>query len=1058
MKTKLLKPSFILILLLLQSIGMLAQVNIKGTVISDEGEPLIAVTVQEENTTKGTLTDTDGNYEITVSSETAVLVFSYTGYQTQKVAIDKNTVVDIVLKTGIDLEEVIVIGYQTIKKSDLTGSVSSISAEDIEDAGSISLENALGGRAAGVVVTQNSGTLGSGASIQIRGINSMNGSEPLYVIDGIPIENTSSTSLSESDEASGEISPLSMINPSDIQSLEILKDASATAIYGSRGSNGVVLITTKSGADSKSGDGTIQISTEYGISEIPKLIDVQTTSEYWVNRSTAQENSGGQASGSEAFLDSARAGLLENINWQQDLLRKGATSNTNLSISGKTGKIQYALSGNLLDAEGIVKRTNFQRIGTRAKLTAKVKHNLVLGMSLNYTNVTSDQKNTNTNYTTTNGTNSVLQRALRSSPILKDPNSTDNGIDFYTPIIALEANLYENTINQFIGSIYAEYAINDHLKFKTTVSHQNRATKQRFYQFDILPAASSRGGWAKTGDLLRTQNTNTNTLNYKNKFGNHRINFILGQSLEWFESESVKTSNYGFANDILTYYAPGTATFTTPDIFTFSDSRLASFFGRYNHNIGSKYLFTLTGRYDGSSKFAANNKWAFFPAAAFAYKLSEEKFIQDIKAISTLKLRITYGLSGKQSISPYQSLAQLTADQIGFGTDGQEALTAIFYSSQLPNPNLKWETTAQFDIGFDIGLFEDRITATADYYRKRTTDLLVAGNRIPAQSGFTTFTENLGVMEANGLEFGINAHVINRKDFKWSVSGVVSGGKTKIVDMNGDYILSGYNQGWISGGTQRLIVGEELGAFFGYETAGVSQFSDFEEFQGLTDEERIALYNSDRNATYTAITNTNGLGSIANRPGEQLYTDVNADGVIDDLDKKVIGHAQPDISFGIKNTLSYRNIDFRFFIDSRLGQEITNVMNFRLLAFDESQQLAVANEAWTPENQSNIYPRLDANNGGGSAFIYSDRYIEDASFIRLQNVTITYKFPKKLLDKVKIKGAQVYASGSNLYMLTTYSGFNPDVSLTRSNTLKLGHDSAGYPIARTIRFGMRVKI
>jgi TonB-linked SusC/RagA family outer membrane protein len=521
----------------------------------------------------------------------------------------------------------------------------------------------------------------------------------------------------------------------------------------------------------------------------------------------------------------------------------------------------------------------------------------------------------------------------------------------------------------------------------------------------------------------------------------------------------LRTSNHGFANDLLTYFDPGSATFNDPDIVSYQNSKLVSFFGRVNYNYQNKFLVTLTGRYDGSSRFAENNKWAFFPAAAVAYKLSREKFIRDIESISNLKLRLSYGLSGNQVIQPYQSLSQLQSDQVGFADgSGGESLSTIYFNSQLPNANLSWETTAQFDAGVDFGFFNNRFNGTFDYYSKTTDDLLF-NNQITIISGFRNFFQNFGSLESYGYELSLNGDIISTDYISWNLGVNASTGKTKITSLTFNNANSGYNQGWIAGGTQRLIVGEEVGAFFGYKTAGIAQFNDFVEFQNLSRADQIALYEADPSATYTFVNDFNRglpINSTRHQPGEQLYND-NGDGELNEEDKRVIGTAQPDISFGINSNFTYGNFEFGLFIDGQLGQDLVNVANFQLLAFDAAQQLNTVLNAWTPINSNNVYPRLNALNSGASPFRFSDRYVEDASFVRLQNVTLGYNFGKVVLDKLNLSQLNVFVSGTNLHVWTNYSGFNPDVSLTGSNTLALGHDNGGYPIARSIRMGLKLK-
>ena len=1032
--------------------------TISGIVTDKNNLGIPGVTVQIKDTNIGVVTNFDGKYTIKASSDD-ILVFSFIGTETQEIPVNGDTIINVTLIESAEfLDEVVIVGYGTVKKSDLTGSVSSIKAEDIIKQGAISIDQALAGKASGVQVTQGSGVPGSGASVKIRGINSMQGSEPLYVIDGIPIDNTSLSPIVAEQESSSQISPLSMINPSDVASIEILKDASATAIYGSRGANGVVLVTTKSGS---LGKGRINIDSENGVMELPTKINLLNSNNYWVLYNEARINAGEPGIDPDLLL-SAQNNLLPTYNWQDIVFQTGTTSNHNINFSGGNKDLKYLLSTNLFDGKGIVKQTDFNRISSRLNLDANINSKISVGSRLYFANINSNQRSTTTNFNANTGTNSLIMRALVTSPYADfDSDFDEEGVEYYTPIEALEGNLYENVISMFIGNVFAEYKISDGLSFKSNFSFQDRNTNQRFYQKNNLPQAYSRSGWAKTNDSRVNVFTNTNTLNYIKNIRKHNFNAVLGQSIETFKFSSLMTSNAGFENDLLLFYAPNTAEFNDPDLLSYSDSKLVSFFGRVNYSYENKWLLTLTGRIDGSSKFAENNKFGFFPAIALGYNISKEDFFQDIEGISNLKLRLSYGLSGNQSIQPYQSLDQLASDTQGFGDgNGGETLNPIFYNSQLANKNLKWETTTQKNIGFDLGLFNNSVEINFDYYNKDTNDLLVVGNRIPSHSGFTTMTENLGLMRTKGIDLGINAFLISNENFSWKMTGNFSKSETKIIEMGADYIESGYNNGWVSGGTQRLIVGEELGVFFGYKTAGISQFDDFQEFQGLTEQEKIDLYYSNPSATYTYIDGYSGgvpRSTSHYRPGEQLYADLNEDGILSEEDRGVIGHAQPDFYFGINNSFAIGNLDFSFFIDGVIGQDIANVMNFRLMDFSWGQKLESSVSRWTPENPSSEYPRVDAGNFGAPAFRFSDRFIEDGSYIRLQNVTLGYTLPKSISDKLKLDLLKIYISGSNLLTISDYSGYNPDVSLTGNNTQQMGHDSAGYPLARTYRLGVTLK-
>ena len=1039
--------------------------NITGNVTDTSGQPLMGVTIVIKGVAKGTITDFDGNYSIKAKSSD-VLVFSSLGSETKQINIGTKSIIDVTLASeSTTLDEVVVVGYGTVSKSDLTGAVSSIKAKDLDKIGAAGIEQALSGQAAGVTVTQGSGAPGSGASITIRGISSLSGSTPLYVIDGIPLDNTSASGLGVGGEEmeSSEISPLSLINPSDIESIEVLKDASSTAIYGSRGANGVILITTKQGKQDKKG--TIEIDHSYSIVEIPNFIDLLDANEYTIMIDEAKANSSGKISAildpreiPITRLDSARVGLLESTNWQDTLIRTGTSSNTNISFSGGNKDINYMISTGILNSEGIIIDTGMDRITTQTRVKADISERLKVGVTISYAHVSSDQKGINTKDDDSKGTTSALRRAFTAAPYDKYEATEDDEIellDGFSPVTSLAANEYNNLLTEFRGGLKLDYELSKDLVFRTALSHQNRNTEQRYYQYDLL-GKFSEGGKSKISNSRTTSSTITNTLDYRAKVGKHKITALLGQSLETSESEDVTISNFGFPNDLLTYYAPETATFYDPDRISYSDNNLSSWFGRVNYSSpGSKYLISLSGRYEGSSKFSENNKWAFFPAAAVAYKLTQEKFMENVDFLNELKFRASFGYSGNQAISSYQSLNQYQPGITGFN----EASTTYYSPSQLPNPNLTWETTSQLDLGVDFGLFNNRITGTFEYYFKETKDILFRANAIAIQSGFATYTENFGELQTEGLELDIRAYIVQKKNFSWNLNGNVGTGKTKITKMSSDYIASGWDPGYISGGTQRLIVGEEVGAFYGYKTTGIAQFDDFVEFQGMTKEEQIALYNQDlTKGNYTfvdgfdkGVTHT----SSKQRPGEQLYDDLDGSGDFNEADRQVIGRAQPDVSFGINNTFKLGKVDFSFFFDSQLGKDIVAIQNMRLLEFSDRQALALSMERWTPENPSSVFPRLDA--AGNRASIYSSRFVEDGSFVRLQNITLGYSLPDTFTSKLNVSSCRVFASGTNIYTWTNYTGYSPDVSLKGSSTGALGHDKGGYPLGRTIILGVKLK-
>ena len=1056
----------ILTLILLVITGLLNAQNkpISGIVIDDEGKPITFATISFRNSAVGTVTDFDGNFTVIPPASAELFMVSFIGFDTRSMKIkDKDSFSVILHSNSETLDEVVVIGYGTVKKSDLTGSVSSVKGEDIAKTGAIALDQALAGRAAGVSVTQNSGQPGAGANITIRGVSSLTGSQPLYVIDGIPMDNESESGLNSEGEASGNLNPLSLINPTDISSIEILKDASATAIYGSRGANGVVLVTTKSGVVGK---GAVTVSFETMINTLPDFIDVMDANEFVISRSEASVN-GGNNPMRETYLDSARVGSIPSQNWQEVIYRQAISQNFNLGFRGGNKDIRYRISANVLDSEGTVIGTGFSRIQGMINLNANLSEKLSVGTRMNYASIDSNTKSTSTSLFTNNGTNSVIRRSIVTNPtnMYIDPlDDLEGAIAQVTPLDFLENNNYNTTMKQFLASLFIKYNFTKDLSIKSTFTHQNRAQNQTFYQNNLalvnVEINNQRGGWARTSNSESLNTTNTNQLTFRKRFGKHNLNIDLGQSLEWRSSESLRTSNSGFVNDYLTYYAPHTARFNDPDQITYKESTLASFFGRVNYSFNKKILATLTGRYDGSSKFSQNNKWAFFPAASIAYKLSEEEFIKDIDAISLAKVRVSYGIVGNQGIREYQTLQILTGSQYVFGTGGDgKATSPIFSTTQLANPDLKWETTAQFDIGLDLSFLKNRITLTTDYYNKETTDLIIQGNPIAAQSGFSGYTQNFGAINSKGFELSISATVISNNKFSWSFTGNVSTNKATVTDLPSDYAQAGITFGQVSSGTQRLIIGEEVGTFWGWKTAGIAQFDDFEEFQNKSNQEQIDLYNQDRRATFTLVDGYKGgypENKAVHGPGEQLYEDLTGDNEMSESDKQIIGGAQPDVILGITNTFKIGDFDLSFFMDGRFGGEIANITNWSVYNFGSNQQLArVFNQAWRTDNQSLKHPKVTSDRANVVAF--SNRYVESGSFIRLQNVSVGYNIPSNVSKNLNISGLKIYGTATNVFTINDYSGYNPDVNLGGNNNLTLGHDNAVYPLTRMFIVGVQLK-
>lgn len=1008
----------------------------KGTVVDENGKPLVGATIQVDKTDKATTSDVDGKFSIEVAGN-QTLVFSYIGYKTQFVKARPNA--NIVVKLEIDqqmLDEVVVVGYGTLRKSDLTGSVSSVSSKVLENAGNANFASALSGKVAGMMVIQNSGVPGGGVTMRIRGSNSMGNSQPLYIVDGVQYDDSNISGF-ESDGAA--ISPISMINPSDIESMEVLKDASATAIYGSKASNGVIIITTKSG---KVGKPVVRVDIDQSFSQLNKRMPLLNSNEYYIVRNEALINSGSNPLPEET-MNKALAGEFVTYDWQDILFRTGQSLNVNASVSGGTQGVKYMASLNYYDAEGIVPKTDFTRISGRLNLDINISKKIKTGFRLNFSRIKTGGLPTSTDMLGgNNGTNSVISRALRVRPTVSpddastyDPNTgNDSGIEDYSPLMAINGVTQKNTSLQLMPSMYITCDIVSGLQLKSTLSYKSRQDAARYYQTRDMPYGYSEGGWARTRDTNIYSLLNENTLSYNKQINKaNRINAVVGMSFQITGNEYIQNSVKGFPNDNLLWHNLTSGTNQEPSVNSESQTSMVSWFGRINYSLLDRYLFTITGRVDGCSKFSENNKYGFFPSGALAWRVNQEKWMQGLrKQISNLKLRVSYGITGNQAISAYNSLVLLNSQSVIFGTNngGKDKYIGYAYSNQMPNRNLRWESTGQFDAGLDLGLFNNRFELIVDYYQKETKDLLVSAE-IPKFTGYNTSLLNFGKMSNRGWEFAINSTPIDNKKVTWDTGFNISFNKTIIKELEQDYFESGVSLPWNGYNTQILLEGEELGTFWGYKRDGIRQLG----------EEAPA---------YTVN------GQIV-QEGEQKYCDIKKDGIINADDKTIIGHAQPDFTFGFNNTVRFWGFDLTVYIDGSYGNDICNINSVYGLSFGQDQQFKTVLNRWTKDNPTNEYPRLDATNNNAN-FIFSDRYIEDGSFIRLQNVTLGYNFPAKWMKRIGLSSLRIYFSATNLYTLTKYSGYSPDISMGGMNNLKMGHDNGGYPNPTSFKMGINISL
>lgn len=992
-------------------INAYAQEVVTGIVKDDAGQTIPGATVVIKGTSKYASSDLDGKFSIAAPNNFPfTLQVNITGYQQQEIDIYElsEEPAEIVLKTANVLDEVVVIGYGTQKKGDITGSVSSVPQLALKQPIS-SFDRALQGAAAGVQVTQVSGQPGAAVSIRIRGGNSITGgNEPLYVIDGFPVYN-SNGDASAGVTAGPSINALASLNPSDIESIEVLKDASATAIYGSRGANGVVLITTKKG---KAGQNTLTYDAYYGTQQVLKKVDVMTSAKDWaLLKNDARANSGKTPYYTQEEINA----LGEGTDWQDAAFRSASIQNHQISMTGGDDKTRYAISGNYFKQNGVLLNTDFERYSGRINLERDFSTRFKVGVNLTASKISAQVANAG------------IVNALLSMPPTVNIRDASGKYTYQSefetplgnPIATLEKEVNRTKTYRFLGNVYGEYTFFDGLVAKVSFGTDIINNKQnRFIPSDIYQGANSNPtGKAYVGSKFASTWLNENTLSYSKTFREkHSLNVVVGYTQQAFETESAIAGSQAFITDQLSYndLASGSV-YTQPESGSTAWA-LNSYLGRINYSIDQKYIFTVSGRADGSSRFGKDKKWGYFPSAAFAWNISKENFLSSYKTISNLKLRLSAGITGNQEIGQYLSLATLGSNTYFFG--GQTYVG--FAPNRIANPDLGWETTAQYDAGVDFSLYKNRINFVFDAYYKKTTNLLL-NVPIPYTSGQTTALQNYGSVENKGIELGINTENLTGP-FSWNTNFVFSANRNKVLTLGdgADYIISGANI---------AQVGQPLGTFYGYQTNGLFQAGD-------------------------DIANLPTINPATTKPGDRRYIDVNGDGKITQADDRTfIGNAQPKFQGGITNTLSFLNFDFSVFFQGTYGNKLfnQNKQQLELLTGQQNASLA-AYERWTPTNPTNEVQRAFED----PATVNTSRYVEDASFLRLKNITLGYNLPKSVASKIHSSQIKVYVSAANLLTWTKYSGFDPEVSRNEQSTLNQGIDYSIYPSSKSFLAGLSI--
>lgn len=1000
-KEKLWKTLIITLVILGIHTAANAQEILKGRIADDKtGEPLVGAVLKIKDTEEGSVTDIDGNYEFTTSHPFPfTLVVKYAGYEQKEVeiyeALDEDLTIK--LKNASLLNEVVVVGYGTQKRSDLTGSVATVS-EEVLKTPVTSVDKLLQGSVSGVQVTQSSGQPGGAVSIRIRGGNSINGgNEPLYVIDGFPVYNDNSDA-SAGVTSGGSINALASLNPSDIESIDVLKDASATAIYGARGANGVVIITTKKG---KAGQNNISYDSYYGVSNVIKTMDVLTDAKQWaLLKNDARVNSGKTPYYTQEQIDNMSGGT----DWQNEAFRQAGFQNHQATLRGGNEKTRFSLSGNYYKQNGVLENTDFKRYSGRLNL----EHNFTQRFKVG-TNLTGSQTNAQV------ADDNIVRYILLMPPTVPVRDANGNYTyqsEFETPlgnpIATLKSEVNRTNTFRLLGNIYGDYTLAKGLSARVSIgsdiinNKQNRYVPSSVYQ----GANTNNTGTAAIGSKFLTTWLNENTLNYTTVIGKkHNFNALAGFTQQYYKSELVTAGAQTFVSDDLTYNDLSSGSVYTKPTSNTAEWGLQSFLGRLNYSYAQKYYFTFTARADGSSRFGKNNKWGFFPSAAVAWNVNRESFLASNDYISTLKLRLSGGLTGNQEIGLYQSLSTLTTNTYFFNNQ-----TVIGFSpNRISNPDLSWERTRQFDAGLDLGVLNNRVSLTFDAYYKQTSDLLL-NVPIPYTTGQSTALQNYGVVSNRGIELGISTQNVKNDKFNWTTNLVYSLNRNKVESLGDgvDYIISGQSI---------AKVGHALGSFYGYKSVGIYQTGE---------------------AT----------------PGSIKYADINGDGKItQDGDRVVIGNAQPKFIAGLTNNFYYKNFDLSIFFYASYGNKIFNQNRQQLEQLNGQQNASsAALERWTSTNPSNSMPRPFED----AAPIVSDRFVEDASFLRLKNIVLGYTLPGNLLKRTQFGNVRFYIAAQNILTLTKYTGFDPEVSRNEQSTLTQGVDYGVYPNSKSYQVGLNV--
>lgn len=1019
---------------------------VRGTVTDKEGGPVPGVSINVKGKNTGTVSNEKGEFLLAVNPN-SVLVISHLSYKRQEIAVANRTRVDVVMENSVsNMDEVVVVAYGKLKKSDLAGSISQVKLDDVENK-VVSVPEALQGRVAGVQIITNTGEPGSGITFNVRGKTSVTGNnQPLIVIDGQPIETGLGATMAGIGVDGGldipPSDPLAGINPNDIASMEILKDASSIAIYGSRGANGVVLITTKSG---RAGRDKITYSNRFDMGQLPKKIKTLSSADYAHYRNEAYLNDGGDslklgtAGGTYSLRAIDSLYSAPNVDWQDIIYRNALSQDHQISISGRDAKNRYLLSGNFSDQKSIIRKAAFSRYGLRFNFDREINQKFSVGLR-NYFSLSNRDYGQQSNWTGILGSSAVMG-ALSYNP-LRTPYNEDGEVDenfANNPLLVTELVKDKTEIRTLISNLTAEYKFNKNFSYMLKAGINTLTSLRKVY----YPTGTFIGNSAPGGSATQATQENVNALvdnilTFSKVFvKKHSVNIVGGFSYQTWKNAETSVNAMTFPSNALTYNNFATAAnpgrFYNPE----RSRALASALSRLNYAYDKRYILTLTGRYDGATRLADGNKWHLFPSVGLGWNVSQEKFFEGLSnKVSLFKLRGSWGLAGNESIAIGATQANYGVNYVVLGS----TIMPSYITSDFDNPTLGWETTEQVNVGADFGFLRDRITLTVDAYRKTTTDLLI-NMSLPGSAGYGNYYTNIGKLENEGIDIEANIDILRGSKLKWDAGANISFVDNKVLDLGPSEII--YGRGYFAGGdvllsqpVQAALVGHPISTFWGYKTDGIYQ-----------NQQEINNY-KDKNGN---LIDPNA------KPGDVKWVDVNGDGTITAADKTIIGNPNPDFTYGFNTGVSYKGFSLRMTIFGSHGNELLHLNRWIVGAGSTRGNYNLLQDYWDNrwhgEGTSNKYPRVNT-----APIRLSQRFpdwmVEDASFVRLQAVNLSYNF--KMPRRSKIEALKVFVSGTNLYTLTDYTGYDPNVNSFGHNSINSGVDFGTLPQPRTISGGVNV--